>query len=106
MTSIFVGNLSFESTEADIRSSFEHYGRVSAVRIMTDRSTGRSRGFAFVNMPSIDDADEAINRLNGATVSGRRISVNEARSRDEQNQPGGGGPGRRSTLLDAMCAGL
>lgn len=106
MTSIFVGNLSFESTEADIRSSFEHYGRVSAVRIMTDRSTGRSRGFAFVNMPSLDDADEAINRLNGATVSGRRISVNEARSRDEQDTPGAAGPGRRSALLDAMCDGL
>lgn len=101
MTNIFVGNISFQTTESEVRTAFERFGRVSAVRIMTDRASGRPRGFAFVDMPSLDDADEAITRLNGASIGGRRISVNEARSGDDRSQPSGG-TGRRSALLDSL----
>lgn len=78
VTSIFVGNLSWTTSENEIRQAFERFGRVSSVRMATDKSTGRSRGFAFVQMPSLDDADEAIHRLNGSTVGGRALVVNEA----------------------------
>jgi RNA recognition motif-containing protein len=80
MTKIFVGNLSYAATETELRQAFERYGRVRAVRILTDRASGRSRGFAFVDMANLDDADEAITRLNGTMISGRQVSVNEARS--------------------------
>lgn len=87
MTTIFVGNLAFDSSERDVRMAFERYGRVSSVRVPTDRSTGKSRGIAFVSMPRLDDADEAINRMNGATLSGRRLVVNEAHDRETTLQP-------------------
>ncbi len=80
MTNIFVGNLSYAATETDLRQAFERYGRVRGVRILTDRASGRSRGFAFVDMSNLDDADEAITRLNGTMISGRQVSVTEARS--------------------------
>ena len=101
MISIFVGNLSFQTTESELRSSFERFGRVNGVRIMTDRSSGSPRGFAFVNMPSMEDADEAITRLNGSSIGGRQLTVNEAKSKNDSSLSVSGG-GRRSALLDSL----
>ncbi|MDL1862740.1 RNA-binding protein [Betaproteobacteria bacterium PRO7] len=98
MKNIFVGNLSFGATETSIRSLFEAHGTVDRVSIVTDRDTGRSRGFAFVEMPNDEEGDQAINRLNGADVDGRSINVNEARPREERgggNRGGYGGGGGR-----------
>jgi RNA recognition motif-containing protein len=88
---IFVGNLSFSSNEDDVRAAFEAYGAVDRVSIITDRETGRSRGFAFVEMSNDEEADRAINSLNGAQMGGRTLNVNEARPKAEG---GGGGGGR------------
>ena len=82
MTQIFVGNLAFSASDADIRLAFETFGRVTSVRMMTDPETNRSRGFAFVTMPSLDDADEAIKRMSGSSLNGRQITVNEAENRN------------------------
>src|SRR6202021_3321137 len=76
---IFVGNLNFGATEDAVRSLFEAYGTVERVSLMTDRETGRSRGFAFVEMTDTEEADRAITALNGANVGGRALNVNEAR---------------------------
>lgn len=100
MTRIFVGNLSFHTTEGEIRRQFERYGRVSSVYLMTDRNSGSPRGFAFVTMPD-EDAEEAIARLNGNSLGGRSITVNEARGRVESG-PAGHMPARRSALLDSL----
>lgn len=81
MTQIFVGNLAYGVSETTLRSTFERYGRVSSVRIASDRGTGRDRGFAFITMSRFDDAEEAIARLNGAQLAGRALVVNEARER-------------------------
>ena len=86
MTQIFVGNLSYETSEPDLRSTFERYGRVAAVRLATDFGTGRPRGFAFVTMPRMEDAEEAIVNLNGARIAGRAIVVNEAQNKDRSAQ--------------------
>lgn len=94
MKNIFVGNLSFTTNEESVRSQFEAYGTVDRVSIITDRETGRSRGFAFVEMPNDEEADRAINTLNGMEVGGRRLNVNEARPREERGGFGGGGGGR------------
>ena len=91
MTNIYVGNLSFEATDADIRQAFEQYGNVTAVNVVKDRETGRSRGFAFVEMPDGNQAKEAIENLNLAEIAGRRVTVNEARPRTEGPRRGGGG---------------
>jgi RNA recognition motif-containing protein len=91
MKKIFVGNLAFSSTEGAVRSLFENYGAVDRVSIMTDRDTGRSRGFAFVEMPDAAEADRAIDALNGYSMDGRALNVNEARPKTEG---GGGGGGR------------
>lgn len=80
VTSIFVGNLANSTSERDLRSTFERFGRVSSVRVIHDRQTGSPRGFAFVGMPSWEDADEAIVRLNGSSLTGRQIVVNHAQS--------------------------
>lgn len=99
MKNIFVGNLSFTSTEDSVRSIFEGYGTVDRVSIITDRETGKSRGFAFVEMPNDDEANKAIGALNGADFGGRKLNVNEARPREERgsgggfNRGGGGGAG-------------
>lgn len=93
MKNIFVGNLSFSSTEESIRSMFERYGAVNSARIMTDRDTGRSRGFAFVEMENETEADQAISALNGSTVEGRAINVNEARPKPDRGFGGGGAGG-------------
>src|ERR1044071_1940712 len=90
MKNIFVGNLDFASTESSIRALFEPYGNVERVNLVTDRDTGRSRGFAFVEMTDAGEADRAINALNGADLDGRAINVSEARPKPE----GGGGGGR------------
>lgn len=93
MTNIYVGNLSFRATEDEIRQAFSRFGQVSKVSIIVDRETGRSRGFAFVEMPSADEAKAAVEGLNEQEISGRRISCNEARPREERPAGGGGGYG-------------
>ena len=85
---IYVGNLSFELTAEDLRQAFEAYGEVSSVNIITDKYSGQSRGFGFVEMPDKGDAETAIENLNGKDLSGREITVNEARPRTDR----GGGP--------------
>jgi len=90
---IFVGNLAFSCTEETVRSLFERYGQVNSARIMTDRETGRSRGFAFVEMENEGEADQAISALNGYTLDGRALNVNEARPKPERSFGGGGGGG-------------
>jgi RNA recognition motif-containing protein len=79
MTRIFVGNLPTNATETEVRSLFSRYGRVSSVQIKRDEASHRSRGFAFVVMPSFDEADEALFHLSGATIQGRSLTINEAR---------------------------
>ena len=95
MKNIFVGNLDYDTTEDDLRSMFEAHGPVEGVRIMTDRDTGRSRGFAFVEMTNDPDADRAIAELNGAALRGRALNVNEARPKPDRAGGGrfGGGAG-------------
>ena len=95
MKNIFVGNLDFHATEESLRSLFERYGAVNSARIMTDRDTGRSRGFAFVEMANEGEADQAIAALNGYTLDGRALNVNEARPKPERSFGGGGGGGGR-----------
>jgi cold-inducible RNA-binding protein len=82
----FVGNLAFTTTEQDLRQLFESYDTIETVRIITDRETGRSRGFGFVEMPASRAAQSAIDALNGTPVAGRALTVNEARPR-ESRQP-------------------
>jgi cold-inducible RNA-binding protein len=89
MKNIFVGNLNFSATESTVRSLFEPYGNVERVNVVTDRDTGRSRGFAFVEMSDSAEADRAINALNGSDLDGRSLNVNEARPKPQ----GGGGRG-------------
>lgn len=89
MKNIFVGNLDFAATEAAVRSLFEAYGKVERVSMITDRDTGRPRGFAFVEMTDPAEADRAIAALNGHDLDGRALNVNEARPKGE----GGGGRG-------------
>ena len=91
MKNIFVGNLSFDATEDSVRALFERHGTVNSARIMTDRETGRSRGFAFVEMANEGEADQAISALNGYTLDGRALNVNEARPKPERSFGGGGG---------------
>ena len=95
MKKIFVGNFSFSMTEQELRSLFEPYGNVDTVSLVTDRNTGRSRGFAFVEMPDSSQADQAIAALNGKDSGGRSLTVNEARPKVDRGGPrGGGGRGR------------
>ncbi len=93
MKNIFVGNLDFHSTEESLRALFERYGTVNSARIMTDRDTGRSRGFAFVEMANEGEADQAIAALNGYTMDGRALNVNEARPKPERSFGSGAGRG-------------
>lgn len=88
---IYVGNLSFSTTSEDLRQAFGEFGQVSNASVVSDRETGRSRGFAFVEMET--GADEAIAALNGRELSGRTLTVNEARPREERRSGGGGGGG-------------
>ncbi len=93
MKKIFVGNFSFNTTEADLRQWFEPHGTVESATVVTDRDTGRSRGFGFVEMPNNSEADAAIAALNGKDGGGRALTVNEARPKTER--PGGGFRGGR-----------
>ncbi len=96
MKNIFVGNLDFNTTEDDLRQLFSPYGAVDRVAIMTDRETGRSRGFGFVEMANTEEGEKAIAALNGAKVGGRSINVNEARPKAERGgKSGGSGKGNR-----------
>lgn len=89
MTNIFVGNLSFGTTENSLRSMFESYGTVDRVNIVTDRDTGQARGFAFIEMSSDAEGNAAINGLNGRDLDGRALNVNEARPKTERGAGGG-----------------
>lgn len=93
MTNIYVGNLSFNATEEDLRAAFAAYGEVSSVNIISDRETGRSRGFAFVEMPDANQAREAIAKVNLSEIAGRKVTVNEARPKTDRPRGGGGGGG-------------
>lgn len=90
MTNIFVGNLSYQTTQDDLHAAFSAYGAVERVNIITDRDSGQPRGFAFVEMTEERDAQTAIAGLNGAELNGRAINVNEARPRAAGSGSGGG----------------
>ena len=100
MKNIFVGNLDFNTSEEELRQLFQSYGQVDRVSIMTDRDTGRSRGFGFVEMANAEEGEKAIAALNGSQIGGRKLNVNEARPRPERTGGGrdrggrGGGRGR------------
>lgn len=92
---IFVGNLNFTTNEDSIQELFEPFGEITSVNVITDRETGRSRGFAFVQMPNVDEARAAMTALDGKELDGRNIRVNEARERTDRPSRGGGGGGDR-----------
>jgi cold-inducible RNA-binding protein len=87
---LYVGNLSFETTENDLQDLFEQHGQVGEVHLMMDRMTGKSRGFAFVTMNDGAQANAAMTALNGRELNGRTLNVNEARAREERRRPNGG----------------
>ncbi|HXG64841.1 MAG TPA: RNA-binding protein [Blastocatellia bacterium] len=93
---IYVGNLSYQTTENDLTNLFEQVGQVDSVNIITDRDSGRSKGFGFVEMGN-EDADKAIAQLNGTEVNGRALTVNEARPREERSGSRGGYGGGRGS---------
>ncbi len=90
---IYIGNMSFDTTEDQLRQAFEGYGEVSTVKIITDRDSGNSKGFAFVEMSAKDEATAAIGGLNGQDLNGRALNVNEAKPRAQSN----GGNGYRKS---------
>ncbi len=90
---IYVGNLAYETTEAALTTEFGAYGSVDKASIIMDKFTGRSKGFAFVSMPNVGEANAAIEALNGKDVDGRPLTVNQARPREERPYAGGGGGG-------------
>jgi len=91
---LYVGNLPFNTTETDLRTAFSAHGEVDDVRLITDRDSGRSKGFGFVEMPNDNEARAAMAALNGTEMADRTIKVNEARPREERPQRSGGGRGR------------
>ena len=92
---IYVGNLAFAVTEDELKAAFEAHGAVESARIITDRDTGRSKGFGFVEMADQTQAQAAIEAINGTEISGRAVKVNEARPREERSGRGGGRGGHR-----------
>ena len=103
MKNLFVGNMSFQTTESELTALFQGFGQVTRVHVAMDRETGRARGFAFVEMPNDEEAAKAIAGLNGKEVGGRALKVNEARPKEARSGPprnsgsgsgGGGGRGR------------
>jgi len=94
MKNIYVGNLSFDATEDQIRALFEAYGAVDKVSIITDRDTGQPRGFAFVEMTDDESAGKAMEAINGTNLGGRNLTVNEARPKPERARRDGSGGGR------------
>ncbi|MEN9949313.1 MAG: hypothetical protein RLZZ557_779 [Bacteroidota bacterium] len=93
---IYVSNLSFNVQDEDLKGFFEEYGEVSSAKVITDKFTGRSRGFGFVEMSDDAAAQKAIQELDGATVEGRAIKVSEAKPREQRPSTGGGGGPRRN----------
>ena len=93
MKNLYVGNMSFQTTESELRSIFEPYGEITRLQVMTDRDTGQARGFAFVELADDEEAAKAITELNGKELDGRALNVNEARPKPERSGPGGGGGG-------------
>jgi RNA recognition motif-containing protein len=90
---LFVGNLSFDTTENDLQDAFAAHGTVTETNLMMDRTTNRSRGFGFVTMSTAEEAEKAIQALNGSQLSGRALTVNIARPREDRPPGGGGGRG-------------
>jgi len=90
---IYVGNLSFTTTDADLKEAFQAFGEVSSCNIIMDKYSGQSRGFGFVEMPNKEEADKAMSALNGKDLKGRTLKVNEAKARTERSGGGGGGRG-------------
>jgi cold-inducible RNA-binding protein len=93
-TKLFVGNLSFNTTENDLHDAFAAHGTVVEANLMMDRMSGRPRGFGFVTMSTPEEAEKAIQAMNGATIDGRALTVNIARPREERPPSGGRGPRR------------
>ncbi len=93
MKNIYVGNLSFDATEDQVRAMFEAYGPVDRVSIVTDRDSGQSRGFGFVEMSDDESASKAMEALNGTNLAGRNLTVNEARPKNDRPRRDGGGGG-------------
>ncbi|UCG46687.1 MAG: RNA-binding protein [Phycisphaerales bacterium] len=91
---IYVGNLSPDTTDDDLRQAFESFGQVDTANVIKDKYSGESRGFGFVEMPSKEEAQAAIDDLNGKELNGRSVTVNEARPRPSRGGGGGGGRGR------------
>lgn len=93
---IYVGNLNYDTTEDELKQAFEQYGQVESVKIISDRYTGRSKGFGFIEMPVDDEARAAIEGLDGSDLGGRNLKVNEAKPREDRGNRGGGdGRGKR-----------
>ncbi len=95
MKNLYIGNMSFQTTESELRSIFEPYGEITRIQVMTDRDTGQARGFAFVELADDEQAAKAITELNGKELDGRALNVNEARPKPERSGPRGGGGGGR-----------
>jgi len=93
---IYIGNMSFETTEDQLRQAFQAYGEVSTIKIITDRDSGQPKGFAFVEMSAKNEAVAAISGLNGQELNGRALNVNEAKPRADSGNRGGGNGYRRS----------
>ncbi len=97
---LFVGGVSWGTTDDGLREAFERFGEVTEAKIITDRETGRSRGFGFVTYVNDEDADNAVKEMDGASLDGREIKVNEARERERSGFGGGGGGGGRGPRRD------
>ena len=93
---IYIGNMSFDTTEDQLRQAFEGYGEVSTVKVIADNDSGKPRGFAFVEMSAKDEATAAISGLNGKELNGRTLNVNEAKPRDDSARTNGGNDYRKS----------
>ena len=104
-TKLFVGNLGFDVTENDLQDFFAAFGPVTEVNLITDRTTGRSRGFAFVTMASPEGAKAAVDGSAGKGIKGRELKVSEAREREERSGGGGGGGGGRGGYGDRRGGG-
>ncbi len=91
---LYVGNLSYQTSDANLQELFSQVGTVESASLVTDRDTGRSRGFGFVEMASREDGEKAIQQFNGKEIDGRSLTVSEARPRENSNRGGGGGGGR------------
>ena len=101
MKNLFVGNMSFQTTESDLQTLFQPFGQVTRIHIVMDRETGRARGFAFVEMPNDDEATKAIAALDGKDFGGRNLKVNEARPKTEGGPRSGPRGGKRESVSPA-----